>query len=286
MLAPQQPDPPVLVVQELDQRRPVSAVSLDDEDMDSQPATQPVLDPRRLGRNNSGLSEADLSDVLVILHPNSSAAIRLVEAVARVAPQHILQNDDLVTPTDHGDSQDYLAPPEPDVSRDIALRMSSEVRDLTLGFVFGRMASRCDILLCDDERNRFLSQQHFRIYMNSQGSLMLQDMSTNGVWIDLFLLRTKPQPHLPAGHAGEWGSQRMLQTGSVITVLCGHDEPIKFVVRLPARHGCEAAYEVTLEDYMNRIAQTQHLHAKPTQGTQPVSLMSHVDLHKFSKRLT
>ena len=291
--------------------------------MDSQPATQPVLDPRRLGRNNSGLSESDLSDVLVILHPTTSAAFKIVEAVARVAPQHILQNEDLLEgsddgalPAGDGDAEMDLAPTHPldavsaaagagrdsglgdvDVvadahhaqtvplaagaalspetaerpSRDIALRLSSDVRDLGLGFVFGRMAHRCDVQLCADEGNRFVSQQQFRIYVNSQGSLMLQDLSTNGSWIDRFLLRTKPVPGAPEGQRGEWGSQRMLQTGATIAVLCGKSDVIRFVVRIPSRLNHEDAFQATLEDYLDRVAAAQHLRANPPQLPATVS---------------
>ncbi|KAI9825298.1 MAG: hypothetical protein M1832_001332 [Thelocarpon impressellum] len=298
----------------------------DEVEMDSQPATQPVLDPRRLGRNNSGLSQADLSDVLVILHPTTASALQLVEELAKTSPQHILQNEDLLDGLDDGfadvgdeveleyatriagaemdlarletadverhadvgdtDATPDGAPaperaeggsPEPDTQvvaaeeqqprpgRDIALRLSSAVRDLTLGFVFGRVAHKCDVQLCRDEGNRFVSQQQFRIYVNAHGSLMLQDMSTNGVWIDRFLLRTKVHPGAPQGQKGEWGSQRMLQSGATISVLCGKSDVIRFVVRIPSRLNHEDAFQASLEAYMDRVIEAQRLRANPPQ---------------------
>src|ERR1700712_3750582 len=63
----------------------------------TQPSTQQMLDPRRMGRNNSGIRETDISDVICILHPASPAAFRVVATTAERAPQHILQNDGLLT---------------------------------------------------------------------------------------------------------------------------------------------------------------------------------------------
>lgn len=63
----------------------------------TQESTQPCTDPRRIGRNNSGLLEEDVSDIICILHPTSLAAHDAVAATASLAPQHILQKDELNT---------------------------------------------------------------------------------------------------------------------------------------------------------------------------------------------
>lgn len=56
----------------------------------TQPSTQQVLDPRRLGRNNSGLNDVDSADVIAILHPTTPSAIKIVEDTAESRPQHVL----------------------------------------------------------------------------------------------------------------------------------------------------------------------------------------------------
>ena len=57
--------------------------------------TQNVVDPRRMGRNHSGLSEADISEVMCILHPCSPAAFRIVATNAERTPRNVLQHDGL-----------------------------------------------------------------------------------------------------------------------------------------------------------------------------------------------
>ena len=48
-------------------------------------------DPRRMGRNNSGLTEEDIADLLCILHPCSPAAFRIVAHTATRSPHNVLQ---------------------------------------------------------------------------------------------------------------------------------------------------------------------------------------------------
>lgn len=231
-------------------------------DMDSQPATQPYTDPRRLGRNNSGLSESDLSDVLCILQPNSRAACKIVSALAKVAPQHILQNEDLPHPHDEADPA--MDPYDDDISRAIALRMSSEVKSRCMGFVFGRLGSKVDVLLCKDDEDKSLSAQHFRIYVNSQESLMIQDMSTNGIWYDDLFLTRKGNPNAPPGRRGENGDKRMVTSGSSIRVACGRGpDEIKFLVRIPSRTNYEDAFQLCLEDYLNKVQEAEYRQKNP-----------------------
>ncbi|KAL2841910.1 kinase-like domain-containing protein [Aspergillus pseudoustus] len=191
----------------------------------TQESTQPCTDPRRAGLNNSGLGEQDLGDVICILHPSSPAALEAVAATAHVAPCHILQQD-----VRHGGSLD------------IALRLSSEVKNPNMGFCFGRTLGRSDILLAADPNSRRISNTHFRIYLTDQSILMLEDMSTNGTIVDDFRLRKK-----------EKDNSRMLVHGSVIQVVNGENskDEVKFVVRVPSRDGYSDTYSKNLEEYID-----------------------------------
>ena len=138
----------------------------------TQESTQPCTDPRRMGYGNSGLHEQDVSDIICILHPNSPAAHQAVAATAEMAPQHILQRHEL----------EYEDDDKP--ALDVALRISSQVHDLALGFCFGRNRARCDVLLAPDDNSKRISNMHFRIYVTGHWILMLQDTSTNGTIVD------------------------------------------------------------------------------------------------------
>ncbi|KAH8429690.1 serine/threonine-protein kinase [Aspergillus melleus] len=218
----------------------------------TQESTQPCTDPRRMGYNNSGLHEQDLSDTICILHPSSPAAHQAVAATADICPQHILQKDDLEYET-------------VDIATfDIALRLSSNVRDLTQGFVFGRNRARCDLLLAADPNSKRISNLHFRVHITENGIVMLEDLSTNGTIVDNCRLRKSQKDN-----------SRMLTNGSVIQVMNGDQasEEVRFVVRLPSREGFSMRYTENLLRYFERIQkhQTGVVAAKPRQASvQPV----------------
>ena len=220
----------------------------------TQPLTQPYFDPRRLGRNNSDVSDDDASDVICILHPNSPAAHDAVLANVRATPQHILQNDDL-----HGLSDDYVLRPEfgpGSSSRDIALRFSSNLKNPSRGFIFGRNPKVSDILLVADANNKAVSNTHFRIFINEQATLMLQDVSSNGTVIDDTWLRNKKD-----GRLGKDTATQMLSNGSLIslaTTTAGKkNAEVKFLVRTPKRGDFEAAYHTKLVKYVAAHTKTQ-----------------------------
>lgn len=213
------------------------------EESQTQPLTQPCADPRRMGLNNSGVQEEDISDVVCILHPNSRAAHDAVAATAARSPQHILQRDELEYRTMEAGELD------------IALRLSSDVRDPRVGFLFGRNPERCDVLLVSDDSAKRVSNIHFRIYLKSDGIIMLQDDSTNGTIVDDCRLRK-----------GSSDSSRMLTTSSMIHVVCGHRSPeeLKFIVRIPSREGFVHEYAQKLIHYFERVQNrtTEKTHAK------------------------
>ncbi|KAF2436668.1 Pkinase-domain-containing protein [Tothia fuscella] len=230
----------------------------------TQPATQQVLDPRRIGRNNSGLNDSDVSDVICILHPSSLAAFKIVSNTADHSPQHVLQSDSLATfDEEHLDPQDLEEQDtfvlNDDASRnvqDLALRMSSTTVSPILGFCFGRNARSCDIVIDVDSVKR-VSNLHFRIFINPQGVLMLEDMSTNGTLVD--------DKHLKGKNARS-PATRMLTSGSIIQIPSTKaEESVKFIVRIPSRAGHTPEFSRNVHAYLNRMALAEKLHYEQAQ---------------------
>jgi len=227
----------------------VVASLMDDEA--TQPNTQQVLDPRRLGRNNSSLNDNDIADVMCILHPSSHAAIHIVSLTAKNTPQHVLHNGALATYSDqlpkHLREEHETFILSKDMSggaQDLALRFSSAVVQPVLGFTFGRNPRSCDIVLDADTVKR-VSNLHFRIYVNHAGIVMLEDMSTNGTLVDEVHLR---------GKGSKIAATRMLTHGAVIQIPSPRPEDIiKFIVRIPTRDGFESAYLQNFQAFRNRM---------------------------------
>ncbi|RMZ85079.1 hypothetical protein DV738_g55, partial [Chaetothyriales sp. CBS 135597] len=208
----------------------------------TQRATQEVEDPQRVRKALSDISSEDLSDVICILHPQTAAAISAIPATMLANPQHILQNHDLQGITQH----DLLQPRFREV-HDIALRISSAVKCPADGFVFGRNPQQCDVALTENPADGLISQRHFRIYVNNQGSLMIEDLSTNGTFVDSDMLKAKAKraTHLP--------STSVLKNGTLISVISGPSRvEVKFQVRIPQRGENEDAYEERLRKYLER----------------------------------
>ena len=242
--------------------------------MDEQPSppnTQLINDTQRLGRNPSGLNDKDLSDVIAILHPYTNVAIKAVAEVARISPQHILQNELLPDgDLDQHDDEEVL---------DIALRLSSKLKDPCAGFRFGRNTSSCDVVLGQSGPMPMVSNVHFRIYLTPDEVLMLQDTSTNGTVVDGVILgrlwvnqaakaahvaragnekpkETRVDPNTARRRDGRDVTSRMLTQGSIINLISSCDrshEEIKFIVRIPSRHGHEDAYERRLGQFLELV---------------------------------
>ncbi|KAK4690470.1 hypothetical protein P7C71_g6328, partial [Lecanoromycetidae sp. Uapishka_2] len=246
--------------------------------MDEEPtqqATQPFHDPRRQG-NDSILSYQDQSDIICILFPTSRPAHDAIQLTAEAAPQHIKQNHDVAdageddndlsledsnTHADRSQGSDVENEQLPDQrkgkdgARDIALRFSSKVHNLCLGFVFGRNPKSCDMLLCDYD-NKQVSNKHFRIYMNNHGVLMLEDTSTNGTIVDNTLLQGDK------AKASDRDSQprRTLVDGSMIclpTITRTNGDSVRFLVKMPGREGYLKKYQQNLATYLACIEQAE-----------------------------
>ncbi|KAL5114730.1 Protein kinase protein rad53 [Pleosporales sp. CAS-2024a] len=220
----------------------------------TQPATQQLLDPRRLGRNNSGLDDGDVADVLAILHPATPTAIRIVEYAAEIRPQHVLfhhaldsmdgsiadlEEQETIIVNDNGERFGQTSR----AGADLALRMTSArtLRYKQLGFIFGRNINSSDIVFGQDSGKR-ISNQHFRIYLNTDGILMIEDMSTNGTVVDDALLKCKDK---------RFDKIRMLGSGSIICIQSSNEEEmIKFIVRVPSRVTHMARFSDNLRNFI------------------------------------
>ncbi|OAP63255.1 hypothetical protein AYL99_02482 [Fonsecaea erecta] len=209
----------------------------------TQTATQPIEDPRHLRRNVSNISNEDAVDVICLLSPTSPAAFEAVKANLLVSPMHILQNADL----EDISQDDLLFREEYNQPRDIALRMSSPVTNPKDGFRFGRTRSQCDVLLTAYDHDTLVSKVHFKIFVNNQGSLMLEDLSTNGTVVDDVHLRTRARRDHPALKP----ATIVLRHGSIISLYGGgKKQEVKMMVRIPSRGDFEDEYEDNLRKYL------------------------------------
>ena len=200
----------------------------------TQPATQPV---DRLTRHSSSLSSEDLATTICVLLPAGAQAQDAVKATMLTAPQHILQNEDLA-----GIVEDDLMLPQYQDTRQIALRLTSSVKSSTDGFIFGRNPNTCDILLSNNASDKLISNKHFKIFINSHGSLMIRDMSTNGTMVDDKMIKARGTTQPPT---------RALENGTIISVLGGPEKiEVKFAVRIPPRDDYQDEYEENLRRYL------------------------------------
>lgn len=205
----------------------------------TQKATQPVRE--------SEISEHDASDIICLLHAQTPPAFEAIKATMLAAPQHILPNDDLENVTE----QDFEFNPELSLSKNsrcIALRLSSQVVAPKNGFTFGRNSDMSDILLVSDAHVKTISNAHFKIHVNSQGSLMLEDTSMNGTLVD--------DDHLLKGTSRR-PATRALQHGAIVSVFSRDKAEIKFLVAIPKnRSDYQHKYEENLRKYLKARGKT------------------------------
>lgn len=215
-------------------------------------ATQNALDPRRFGKQNSGFSDEDISDIVCLLYPNSDSASREVKEIA--CSSEYAQHTTGKYTADAIDSDLYLEDDAEDFGRvrcigdhALVIRLSTTLKDPRLGFTFGRNRARCDLCFAYDPGRR-LSNIHFRIFVNKYGTVMLEDQSTNGTVVDTKLLRKKnAPPNQPP--------RRTLESGSTIKIVMQQStSDLVFLVRIPRRDGDhEMAYRRKLSAYLRRM---------------------------------
>jgi hypothetical protein len=211
-----------------------------------------VLDPRRVGKQNSGFSDEDISDIICILYPHSNGARQEVQRLAHDDSPHVIGKHEVDAVELDYEHEDHASRFDPNLAAQgnyaIILRLSSMVKDPGAGFVFGRNHSRCDIVFINDPQKR-VSNIHFRIYPNEHGNVMIEDQSTNGTFVDGHLLssqqRGKVTPATP-----RW----VLSSGAMIKVyLHNPDRDLEFRVRIPRRDDeYESAYLAKIHEYFAR----------------------------------
>ncbi|KAI2616610.1 hypothetical protein GGR54DRAFT_609896 [Hypoxylon sp. NC1633] len=240
-----------------------------DDSQATQQATQNALDPRRFGKQNSGFSDEDISDIVCLLYPSSSSASREVSQIA-ASLEYAHHTAGRYT-ADAVDSDLYLEDSAKEFGRHpgigdhaLVIKLSSTLKDPSLGFTFGRNRGRCDLCFTHDPGRR-LSNIHFRIFVNKYGTVMLEDQSTNGTVVDDNLLRKRNS-----------ATKRTLQSGSTIKIVMHQStSDLVFLVRIPRRDEVhEMEFKRNLAAYLRRTRGREH-EANRTIGPGP---SGHVDL--------
>lgn len=218
----------------------------------TQQATQNVLDPRRLGKQNSGFSDDDIADIVCLLLPYSDGARAELREMALRMSQHMVDADDAAHP-DLQAAEGLSLMPRLVGEHALVLRLSAPVKDPLRGFTFGRNLARCDVCFQNDPMRR-LSNIHFRIYLNDYGVLMLEDSSINGTVVDGTLLKARQGDRAKTGEK-KLPQRRTINPGSKIQILM-HEGPndLDFIVQIPRREGdYEETYRRNLARYMQRL---------------------------------
>ncbi|KAH6606399.1 serine threonine- kinase domain, partial [Trichoderma cornu-damae] len=238
-------------------------------------ATQNILDPRRVGKQNSGFSDEDISDIICVLYPHSDTARQELLQLARINSPYVIGKDEADGVEPDYELEDHASRFESNLANNgnyaIILRLSSRVKNPAVGFAFGRNRARCDVVFVNDPLRR-LSNIHFRIYVNEYGNVMIEDQSTNGTWVDGGLLTSHPN------EAGKQPTPRwVLSSGSIIRIFLHSDtNDLTFRVRIPRRDDeYEGAYQHQIDDYFAR-----HGLPGPVETTVAAGPGGHVDLFK------
>ena len=237
-------------------------------------ATQNVIDPRRIGKQNSGFTDEDIADIICLLIPYSPNARSEAIRLAREGSPYVIGREETRTVDVDYTYEDYagrfgLSATDPGSGPAFVLRLSAQVKHPQDGFTFGRNANRCDVCFNNDTLRR-LSNIHFRIFINEHGVLMLQDQSTNGTVVDEVLLKAR-RPGL--------SNKRTLNSGTKISILLQNDaHDLVFLVRVPRREGrYEDAYTRNMHAYLENIAMRADLDestAQPTIGAGPAGIVN------------
>ncbi|KAI1133525.1 Pkinase-domain-containing protein [Nemania abortiva] len=230
-----------------------SPMEPDEDSQATQAATQNAFDPRRAGQQNSGFSDQDISDIICVLYPLSEPASHEVQKIASSPEyaQHIAGRysaDAIGSDLYREDDAREFGRTRGIGDHALVLRLSSDLKDPHQGFTFGRNRERCDISFTFDPGKR-LSNIHFRIYVNSYGSVLLEDQSTNGTVVDNKLLRRGTDTN------NDRHRKRTLESGSTIKIVMHESKwDLIFLVRIPRREGeYEDAYMRNVGPYLLRL---------------------------------
>lgn len=211
----------------------------------------------------------DISDILCILHPCSAASLRITAHAEAYTSDYVLhrptskarERKALESSASHVTIQSQQGREDTSFASssttssspvDIVLKFSAIMKSPASGFLFGRNADSCDIDLSAGAAAKRISGQHFRIFVNVEGVLMLEDTSTNGTIVDTCTVGGKRILNNP--------KTRILIGGSIIEILSpAPDEFIKFIVHIPPRDTYLDRYIENYQKFMNRAAYDQQL---------------------------
>ena len=245
------------------------------EDDDFQP-TQVFTQPHEhILRSNLWVPRAE--EILCLLRPINHHALTVLKNIAKSTPQHILferdeEDDDESSDADVG-TDNGRNPPKRSLQNDpkaIALRVTSRVRNLARGFVFGRSPDRSDIVIETGLQDARISSRHFRIFLNECQILMIEDLSTNGTVVDGDTIKSQNPD-----------SKRVLSDRTTVALLIygrrtdRRIEKAEFTVSLPERDAEQYAHN--LQNYVQRIKRAEDSHPSTRLGVMrqtPLPLIS------------
>ncbi|KAL6836583.1 hypothetical protein J3E69DRAFT_32659 [Trichoderma sp. SZMC 28015] len=186
----------------------------------------------------------DITDIICVLYPHSEIAGNEAQQLAMNGSPYIIAKKDLEDhpsffQTDTTSNGDYA----------ILLRLSSQTKIPAAGFAFGRHLIKCDIAFVNDPGRR-ISNMHFRIYVNEYGMVMIEDVSTNGTFINKNLLNSHNKS------SNKRPVSQVLSSGDIICLRLPEDmNDISFRVEIPYRDDEEEeAYAHRVEEYLARYA--------------------------------
>ncbi|KAL6829745.1 hypothetical protein V8C40DRAFT_168253 [Trichoderma camerunense] len=186
----------------------------------------------------------DVTDIICVLYPHSEIAGNEAQQLAMKGSPYIIAKKDL---------EDHPSLLEPDTTNyggyAILLRLSSQTKNPVAGFAFGRHPYKCDIAFVNDPLRR-ISNMHFRIYVNDYGMVMIEDMSTNGTFINKNLLTS------PSKYQDKRPISQGLSSGDIISLRLPDDEnDLSFRVQIPHRDDeQEGTYTHRVGEYLARYA--------------------------------
>jgi len=206
--------PPPSIVDELDlnERSSISTSVLGYPGILNHPILNNELgELRSTSLSNYGLSDEDLTVTCCVLQPVSFSAFQAAALIHKETPENTVVTDSELATLG--------------LSWNIILRLSTTLKDHNGSFYFGRNKQRCDFVISERKR---ISNVHFKIFVNEDGMLMLEDLSINGTMVDGSLLCSKDKEDGKNIH--------ILHHCSIIAVaMTPPDVDYRFIVRIPQR---------------------------------------------------
>ncbi|KAH7160482.1 hypothetical protein B0J13DRAFT_128129 [Dactylonectria estremocensis] len=252
------------------------------------PTSQPLATPPSVfNRANQKWQQdrdfpGDITSTICVLQPTSDTACLEVQRLFDKSSPHVfikdaafdlnfLFNQDSPQETDKNDGT-KLQPPltlhDQSSSKNdsseyaILLRLTTKPKNPTVGFTFGRHAGHCDVALVNDPLRR-VSNMHFSIYVNEDGTAMIEDHSTNGTVVGNQFLNAKPRTR---GESDPPLTKLALSSGMIIhIILRASASDMTFLVGLPKRD--EAQKEVFAQNVKNYFIQHNIEHQIETRST-------------------